>query len=293
MNSRDNNFSRREALLTIGSTTAYTLGGSLERSTTTEETEFDTDLPVELKLIPDSNLGVENYEESLEPFRNVVENSFEDLYKRAEIDTNIYVTIDDPVDIPQEEYSLKHLDNIGKIIDEPASHGNLLLYSSSYEDTSGKANAGKITKSGEHYCESSENHSRYSVMDEASYLLEDHFGEVEEILKDGPVSLENLDRSSKLSILNGIVGIHELGHNQCLRHGHGELEEFEYEGDVEVSVSPMMFGYEKKFSGQENLGNKNLPKIEEFIEEHHELMPKAKFSDTAVAEIRNQYKDQH
>ncbi len=249
--------SRREAL--IGSAGALTgaLGVNGFRNEGFFETAddiydhanpFQDELPVEFKVVPDQRLKEIGRERAPEVMKKYAEKSFEDLHHRAGIDTDVNVEIaEEPVELPEDGDSIEHLKEFRDSLDEPASHGNLLLSSQNYGSLEGKAFSGRSLGSLS-ICGTSEGNSRYSLVGGSNALnhispsLENSRLEEGERFRVGRYDdLTEMVHRVRNPFSKVVHGIHELAHNYCLDHRHGEI----VQGEEGLEMTPMNASYDE------------------------------------------------
>ncbi len=290
MSQKDSRIGRRKVL--GGSIAALTGAIGIEKAmsyervdSTTKQVEEDlqNELPVNFKIVPDYRLDKHNrdMDRALEMMKKYTEISFSDLYERADIETEINVVFGERLEVSEGEDIEYHLGEFEDLLEDPASHGNLLLSTSEYEGVAGLANAGEGG-----VCGTSESHSRYGVVGMSQNLASLHrMAEYYLLEEDKTRVLRYAEEEDKFYVnwnpfRTLIDGLHELGHNLCLDHSHGEIRQVE----ERLISTPMMNGYTDDFLGEENASGKEMPKNGE-----QDWWQSIRFSDTAVEHIRSIY----
>jgi len=245
----------------------------------------ENELPVDFKIVPDYELTrKEDYSSAIpEIMKNFAKRSFEDLYERAGIEAEVNIEIGEPVELSSGKDIDGHLQEVEDLLEDPASHGNLVLSSREYKVGGEGENGGPNG-----YCGTSGHSSRYSILadsirlNEVPKILEDHF-----LFEDGATKIatyneEHDEVNPQFSPMEWIVtGIHELGHNLCLGHSHGEI----LQEDRGLVSTVMMSTYIDDFLGEENATGKKMPENGK-----QDRWYSTYFSDTAAEHIRSMHR---
>lgn len=288
--------SRRSVLKGLGAAVAGgTVGGVGGAYTLMFEEKTDNDLPLEFNIYQTDEMaeladlyGVDETH-AQDVVATYVEDAFEDLLDRAGIDGSVetYV-IEDQIEIQEDHETTAALaeDWYEEIDgrDDAASHGNLLIHENHYIDALGEGEGGWDGLTGHvEACGTSGSTSEASVLGNGDQLFALDPDEVQEEV---PWRLYDEEDEEIISMEPAagrvaISGVHELGHNSCLGHEHGDLSITGSGDSREVYVSVMMGSY----YGDEGEIHDGVPEVRRT----DDIYMTNSFSERAVDELASRY----
>jgi len=220
-----------------------------------------------------------------------VEDAFDDLLERVGIEEDVetYV-IEDPIEMHDGYETTAAMaedwyDTVN-LLDETASHGNLLIHSNHFIDALGEGENGWTGLTGHvEACGTSGSTSKASVLGNGDQLFALDRDAVQETV---PWRLydEEADDIVGMEPSPGRVAIsaaHELGHNSCLGHEHGDLSITGSGDDRRVEVSVMMGAY---YDDDDEIHG-DVPAVRRTDDIHMTN----RFSERAVTELAGRYDD--
>ncbi len=290
--------SRRSILKGLGAAAAGgAVGGLGGAYTLMIEEKTDNDLPLQFDIYQTAEMAelAELYRKDTTHAQDVVathvEDAFDDLLDRAGIDGSVETSvIEEPIEMHEDYDSTSGLaeDWYNEIDgrEDAASHGNLLIHEEYYPDALGEGEGGWEGLTGHvEACGTSGSTSEASVLGKGYQLFSIEPGEVREnvawrLYDDGD---DEVVPTAPGPGRVAISGVHELGHNSCLGHEHGDLWIRGDGDDRQAEVSVMMGAY---YNDEDEIHD-DVPDVRDT----DDIYMTNRFSERAVAEIATRYGD--
>lgn len=290
------NLSRRQILKGTGAAVGGGLVGGIGGAYTMMiDEQYDNDLPFEFNIYQTDGMAelAAEYGNETDHAQQVVaryvEDAFEDLLERAGIDSRVEATVvEEPVTMHDDYETTAAIaedwyDTVD-LLDGTASHGNLLIHEYHFIDALGKGESGWEGILGHvESCGTSSHTSQGSVLGSGDRLFE---LEQDEVRSEVPLRLYDEEDEEIVPMEPdpgwvAISGVHELGHNSCLHHEHGDIE-IEGVGDDREAVTTVMMGL---YYNQEDETHDSVPAVRD----SDDIYLENRFSDRAVAALDERY----